>query len=277
MSSPTLAQTQLLLWKLITAPEGVARGLDELPAAERRLACALVRDRPPLSAIERCDIYANMYFFRIRDVLQDDFPALAGVIGEVEFHNLVTDYLLRHPPSHFSLRHVGRDLPGFVAGHAVVQRWPFLSDLARLEQAIADAFDAPDAPVLRAAELAVLAPADWPQLRLAVTPSLRLLQLDWPVASIWQAAREGHQLAGPEREPVSMRVWRRDLRVFHKPIPPLEAQALAVLREGGTFGTVCEILAAGEDEEAGAQKAFLLLRSWLAEEVLALPHPPTRA
>lgn len=268
MSNPSLAQAQRLLWKLITAPEGVAKGLAALPPEERELADGFVRNRQPLSAIDRWDIYANMYFYRIRDCLKDDFAAVAAVIGETEFHNLITDYLLAHPPSHFSLRYVGQGLPDFLVGHESAKRWPYLADLARLEYAIADAFDAEDAPPLRAEDLAKIVPAEWPGLRVAVTPSLRLLQLQWPVAAVWQAAKESGVPAALSAEPTAMRVWRRGMSVFHKTIERREAGALAALRDGGTFERMCEIVTGDGNEEMGAEAAFAMLRSWLADEVL---------
>jgi hypothetical protein len=268
MSNPNLTDTQRLLWKLITAPEGVEKGLAELPPAERELARGLVRERRPLSAVERWDIYANMYFYRIRDCLREEFGAIAGVIGDINFHNLVTDYLLAHPPSHFSLRYVGQHLSDFLDMHALRVRWPYLSDLARLEHAVTDAFDAPDAAPLRAEDLTAIDPADWPALRFAVTPSLRLLRLDWPIGAVWSAVKGGAEAPAVDAKATTIRVWRRDLRVFHKTIDSREAAALAALQAGSAFERVCEILANDGCQEEGAEVAFGMLRSWLADEVL---------
>jgi hypothetical protein len=173
MPNPSLAEIQSLFWKLITAPEGVAKGLDDLEPPEREIAEGLVRSRPPLSAVERWDIYANMYFYRLRDCLRQDFAAVAAIVGEVSFHNLITDYLLAHPPGHFSLRYAGRHLAAFLQTHELSQRRPYLGDLARLEYAIVDSFDAADAEPLTAEELRRVPAEDWPHLRLNPVPSLR--------------------------------------------------------------------------------------------------------
>ena len=64
-----------LLYRLITAPSGVAEGLaQEKSLAHGGLARVIAGD-DRLSAEERVDIYANMYFYRILDVLKEDFPA----------------------------------------------------------------------------------------------------------------------------------------------------------------------------------------------------------
>ena len=81
-----LKELQSLLYRLITAPSGVAEGL----VAERSLGAggleAIVRGDDRLSAEARVDIYANMYFYRILDALKEDFPATRAVLGGDNFH-----------------------------------------------------------------------------------------------------------------------------------------------------------------------------------------------
>ena len=142
---PTLADTQQLLWRLIAAPEGVAAALAADSDRGGTLTAALqctVRGDARLSAVERLDIYANMYFFRILDVLKEDYPATCALLGDVAFHNIVTDYLLSHAPTHFSIREAGRHLPAVLAAHAAASIHPSAADLARFERALNDAFDA---------------------------------------------------------------------------------------------------------------------------------------
>ena len=99
----TLAALEADLYDLITAPEGVGKRLAELgrpPADLERT----VRPNARLSAVERLDLYANMYFHRLHDVLRDEHPRVHAIAGDVAFHDFVTDYLLAHRPSHPSLR-----------------------------------------------------------------------------------------------------------------------------------------------------------------------------
>ena len=103
-----LKELESLLYRLITAPSGVAEGL----AAERDLGAggldAIVLGDDRLSAEARVDIYANMYFYRILDALKEDFPATLAVLGDDNFHNLVTGYLLEYPPTEPSISHCGQ-------------------------------------------------------------------------------------------------------------------------------------------------------------------------
>ena len=101
-------------------------------AEERDLLIAFV---PPdrafrLDPTERVGIYQTMYFWRLLEVLREDFPKLATALGD-DFESLARDYLAAHPSEHPSVRHVGDRLPGFVATHALVRARPWLADLAR--------------------------------------------------------------------------------------------------------------------------------------------------
>jgi hypothetical protein len=271
MPSPSLDRTQRLLWQLIVAPEGAAAGLVELPAAERTLAESLVREDERLPAVERIEIYANQYFYRIRDSLKDDFTALHAVAGEENFHNLITDYLLEHPPTHYSLRYAGQHLPGFVGTHPLAARWPYLADLATLEWSVLEAFDAPDAPPLDGAALSGVAQESWPALRFQLTPSLRVLHVDWPVQEVWRQVRDGEPPTEPRRAPMVLRVWRQNLRVFHRIMDAAETAGLTAIAAGAPFAEVCEriVAAAGAAGDAPADRAFGLLSEWFADGLLS--------
>ena len=264
----TLEQTQQLFWKLITAPEGVAPGLAALSPSERAAANALVRDDARLSAVERFDIYADMYFYRIRDCLKEDFAAVCAVIGEAAFHNLITDYLLVHPSSHFSLRYVGRHLPAFVSTHPLGAQWPYLADLARLEWTILEAFDAADAQPLDAEALAAVPQERWPDLRFTLTPSLCLLDVDWPVHEIWRQTQVGETPAEPQPAATCLRVWRPEWRVFHRQMDPAEAAALRAVQQETAFAEVCEQIAAFVSDVQSAERAVALLGQWLTDGLL---------
>ncbi|MGA6974800.1 MAG: DNA-binding domain-containing protein, partial [Candidatus Binatus sp.] len=143
-----LKSLQSLLYRLITAPSGVAEGL----AAERELSArsldAIVLGDERLSAADRVDIYANMYFYRLLDALKEDFPAALAVLGADNFHNLVTGYLLEYPPTEPSLYYCGRYLADYLRDHPLSESAPFIADLARLERATVEVFHGADAPVL---------------------------------------------------------------------------------------------------------------------------------
>src|SRR5204862_202259 len=83
--------------------------------------------------------------------------------------------LLAHPPWHPSLRYSGQHLPRFLLAHRLTRERPFLPALARLEWAILESFDAPDAPALTAGDLEDIPPGRWAKARFVPSPAVQLL------------------------------------------------------------------------------------------------------
>jgi len=311
MSAPArLRGDQTLFWGLIAAPEGVRRGLEEMvgrgTARPGDLDALIVGDER-LSSFDRLDVYANMYFFRLLDCLKEDFPRLLAAVGPARFHNLVTDYLLAHPSSHPSLRFVGARLSGFVAGHALGHECPGLADLARLEWARSDIFDAADARPLGRADLAALHQDDSGDLRLALVPACRLLRLEHDAPRAWRdlkgsaaaGADGGAEAAGAAdatsaakaegptcahaaadhveplpsiaRRPTAVRVWRQGFAVHHRSIDAEEIDSLEALSAGDTLGAIAQRLSAGRSLEKATARLGALVQSWIEDGLITVP------
>lgn len=265
--SDALAEVQRQLRALIAAPSGVAAALAERGEPARRALAAMVRGDARLSAERRLDVYANAYFYRIHDALCDDYGALRAALGEAAFHDLITAYLIVHPPSHPSLRHAGRHLAGFLATSAAVRRLreqlPWGPDLARLEWAIVDAFDAADAGAVSREQLAAVAPERWADLAFELQPALRRVEIDWPVPRVRSAFDRGEPL--PEAltpAPATVLVWRREERVGYRTLDAVEAQALAAAAAGRPFGELCEALSKSEGDDEAPRLAAALIARW---------------
>ena len=276
---PALAELQRRFFELVTGAEGVAQELRARRIPERAVSAIIAGDARA-SAVERLDVYANMYFFRILDVLRADYPkVLAVVLGGDAFHNLATDYLQAHPSRHPSLRFVGASLPGFVERHALAERRPWLGELAALEWARVDVFDRADAEVLSREALAAVAPEAFAELPLAPVPACALVPAAWAVEELWRALEARSSADGASREPApppraaaahAILVWRRGVVVHHRAVEATERRALEALLAGTTFGALCGALgeALGSDEAAAALAARCL-GQWLADDLLA--------
>ena len=267
----SLDETQRILWRLITARDGPAAALAALPDAERRLPGGLdglVRGDARLGALARVDVYANMYFFRLLECLAEDFPAVEAVVGHEAFHALAADYLEAHPSRHPSLRRLGGALGDFLDRHPLRERFFWIADLARFEWALLEAFDAEDAAPVAAEELAALAPADWPALRLRFSPSLRVIEASTAVDEIWKATSAARALPEPEPRATTLRIWREGLQVFHRPLEPVERAALAAAASGQTFASVCEAAARTVGDEAAPEAVLRVLGRWLADGMI---------
>jgi len=274
-----LSTLQRRLRELIVAPSGVEAALEELGETAARSLEATVRSDAKLSAVGRLEVYANAYFYRIRDCLEGDFGALHAVMGERRFHNLVTAYLIVFPPRHPSLRFAGDRLPDFIGQHPSAAsfrddpRW--LSDLACLEWAIVDAFDAADAEILSRDELAAIDSSRWVDLRFSFQPALTRLDLDFPVHRVresWDNDRSIDaavaELESLEPGFVPLLVWRTDERVSYRSLESIEAAGLGIALAGETFGTLCEHLASELGDSDAPNRAAALLARWQADGLI---------
>ncbi len=257
---PNLADTQQIFWRLISAPDGVPAGLAGIEG--------WIRGDERLGAAARLGVYSSMYFFRLLDCLVEDFPALHAVLGHEDFHRLARDYLTVHPSRHPSLRRLGGALAGFLDTHSLSQERPYLGDLARFEWALLDAFDAADAPPLPSEQLKAVPPEEWPSARLSLTPSLRIVEVSAPVHDLWTAATEGKDLPPISKRPTVLRVWREELRVFHRAIEAVELAALRSVERGENFQTTCEAAAAIVGEEAAGPEVLAILARWLGDQLV---------
>jgi hypothetical protein len=271
-----LAELQDAFWRLITAPEPVAKTLPALAARDHGV--------PPLgtwiaadseaAAIQRLDVYANMYFFRLLDVLRGDYPNTVKLVGDDAFHNLVTGYLIAHPSDNPSLRWIGRHLPDHLEESELVARFPAVASLARLEWVRGEAFDAEDAPVATASALAAATPASWSAMRLRMQPALRLLELDHRVLPMWLALERGEaEIPAAPREPARVVIWRRGFRVYHRAVGAPEYECIRMAISGASFAAICEALWIHVGEETPAV-AVGYLRTWLDQEMVASVNLP---
>ena len=230
-----------------------------------------VEGRGQLRAEERVNIYAEMYFARLVDVLKSDFSHVAVLLGCERFHEAASQYLTRYPSIHPSLRYLGRFFPRFLEEHATTVSLPFLGDLATLEWGRVEVFDALDAEPLRIEHLQNIASEEWPTLRFQLIPALRIIQCRWPVYEIWNATEEEGvaMITNVRPEPTALRIWRNDFSVYHAKINIIEQTVLNCLLSDKPFAAACAAVEEmAPDGDAIAAVGGLLLR-WIEDGILA--------
>jgi hypothetical protein len=270
-----LKELQSLLYRLITAVSGVGEGLAAQHGLTRDGLGAIMLGDERLSAEERVDIYANMYFYRLLDVLKEDFPATLQVLGEDNFHNLVTGYLLEHPPTEPSVYFCGRNLSDYLRDHPTTANVPFAADLAMLERAMVEVFHAADAVALDAEAMRMTPPNEWPALQLRMPPATRILALAWKVVELLVAVEAKRKCEPAEHAAVKVLVWRRNGQVFYRELEAIEVRALAAASRGAKFAQMCDLVAADCPIDTVSELNRLLAR-WLQDGVLCLARQMPR-
>jgi Putative DNA-binding domain len=217
----------------------------------------------------RVQVYVDAYLARLRDVLLDDYPKLAGAVGEA-FAALSVEYIRSYPSDRPSLRHFGRHVPTFLLKHPRSEQCPWLADLARLEWARVEAFDAADRQAMSVEDLHAIAGDGLAALRLKLVPSVHVLELAWPADAIWQALDDGEASMPVSSGPTTLVVWRSGFSVRHRRCDVPEARAIARVSRAGAFAEVCEAW----DEErtdiaAAAGRATTALCQWVVDGWIA--------
>jgi putative DNA-binding protein len=261
-----LRTLQALLHRLIAAPNGVADGL-QAEKVQVNLE-DVIRGDERLSAVEHLEIYANAYFYRLLDILKEEYPATLAVLGEDHFHNLVTGYLIEYPPTEPSVLYAGRYLADFLEGHPFRERWAYIADLARLERTVLEVFHRADAPALDAETMRAVPVADWPNLEMRAHPTVAILDSEWTVNELLRAVENKLEWHEPAHTAVSVVVSRKGFEVYYRTLERGERAALALALQGTTFATMCEAIATeypGDDAPTAINR---LLARWLADGLL---------
>ncbi|HEY4103194.1 MAG TPA: DNA-binding domain-containing protein [Polyangiaceae bacterium] len=228
---------------------------------------SIVRATGRLSAVERLEIYREQFWLRHTASLVEDFPGLSGILGQAAWEDLIEGYLEVHPPRSFTLRDLGLELPEYVEARPDLAQHALCCDMARLERAYLELFDAADATPLNAAALAAIPEAAWENARIELSPTLRLLEVEYPVAELRQRvflARDGGielLLASPEKQ--RLLLFRRDLSLFHEAVAAGAFALLRSLTQRVPLVAACERAQAEIPEEAASVAANV--GAWFAD------------
>lgn len=229
-----------------------------------------------MSPERRLGIYHHAYRARLIETLRDSFGHTLSYLGDAWFDHLAGLFIAQHPSTHANLRWYGQGWPDWLAAELVegssVGPHPEVAELAQLDWALRQAFDAADAAVLTVADLAAMTPNDWAGAVLCPQPSVRALTLQHNTLSLWHALDQDEAVppAEPLAQAMGVLVWRKDGQPHFRSVSAMEAVALSALRQGRSFEAICgELLVAFPDEDT-TPVAAMLLRRWVDDGVLAL-------
>lgn len=261
--APSLERIERWMQAVITHPAGVLAGAASEEARRaidvppEQLESVVTRSRQ-LDSRQRLDIYAGAYWARLLECMRDEFPTMVAMLGEEAFNGLAVGYLQACPSQSYTLAQLSARFPQYLAdsrpprqsGPAEADQpdWAdLLIDLARLERAINEVFDAPGAEALGPLDEARMRaiPAErWPETRLVPAPGMRLLEFRFPANDCFTAVREGRAPGMPAPKPTWLVLWRRDYVVRRQALSAVQYALLAAINEGRC---VADAIAAAAD------------------------------
>jgi hypothetical protein len=230
-----------------------------------------VRGNARESAETMFGVYRNAYWARLVEALGNDLPGLKALMGDDAFDTMARAYVARHPSQHPSIRWAGRHLAEFLATEAPYRDQPWFTDMARFDWALAFAFDAADAPAAGLADLVGVPPEFWGSIRLAFHPTLDAFRITTPVDEARPGLLESADVTidRQARCDRAIMAWRIGHDVKFRAIDALEDAVLQAMRDGATFGDMCELTAQQTGAEAAPLHAAQILQGWLEWGIVA--------
>ena len=222
------------------------------------------------AASERLDIYVAAYRLRLLEALATDFPGLHTLTGDDEFDRLGRAYIDACPSHHFSLRWYGHGVAEFVRRTPPYAAHPVLADMAEFEWAMSLAFDAADSSVVTFADMAMLPPAAWADLRLLPHASVQRINLQWNVPTLWKSIQAEQAPDAPVQaeHPVGWVLWRQELNTYFRSLTVDEAWAIDALLVGENFPGLCAGLCEWIDPQNAPAHAAGMLKRWVQDGMI---------
>lgn len=108
------------------------------------------------------------------------------LVGEQFFDSAAAHYIRAYPSTSANLHDFGREFAEFIETFPPASPLVYLPDIARLEWAYQEVFHAAEPAPLDVAELSLVPPDRYNDLRFELHPASRLLASPFPVLGIWQ-------------------------------------------------------------------------------------------
>ena len=215
-----------------------------------------------LSSAERLGIYAHMYYARLIEVMEGEYPTTRQILGEHAFAASCRRFVAKNPSRTRTLNSLSSKFPDFLARTLPRSgRHGLAVDVARIERAMEDVFDAPLAAPMTAAEFAAIGSEAGVTLR--VNPALRLLKLRYPANPYMTARRRGEQPRIPRPRATHVIVFRRGYQVYRRDQEPEQFKLLQALAAGRPLAAA--VRASIGSRAASADRVALRLGKWFEE------------
>jgi hypothetical protein len=214
-------------------------------------------------------VYKYAYSSRLVEALRNDHKLLHSYVGDEMFDEMGRAYVAANPSQNLNLRWFGQGFPDFLKSEPYA-KYPILSDLAALEKALNDAFDAKDAPVVALSDMAGFAPEIWNSLQFEAHPSSRRIDVLTNVTAVWLALK--NEEMPPDavllEKPGRLLIWRQDVTPMFRELSGEEEMMWDEASGGIPFGVLCSMLATYDDPDSAAARGAGYLHGWITAGLL---------
>ncbi len=207
---------------------------------DRNFSACIEENNIPVS--ERLKIYRNNIVGSITDNLAATFPLLEKLVGEEFLKLMVRSFILNHPPQSGCLNLYGKGFPEFIDNNfEALKSMPYISDMARLELLMNDAYYALEYETISIEDLSSIPAENLADINLKLGNSAGLLASKYPLTEIRELC------INPENDPPDMNnnpqfllIIRAGLEVHIVSLTQDEFKMLQLIKQGKTLGQALE-------------------------------------
>lgn len=280
-----LRSTQEWFASIITSPLGDKDTIQERSPRGRLIAeeaSLYITPGPTLPPHLRIQIYNQQYWWRLLNILQENFPLAARILGRPAFNQKIAiPFLLKHPPSHWSLNTLGTFLPQWISDHYQEPDRSLLANASQLDWAFMANMISQEQPPLNLTEII----EDTPEKLLSTTfylqPYITLFNWNYDLFSFRENLLDhepeywiNHPIPELTKErPYSFILFRLpNSNLAWREISKGEYTLLKKFQTGSTMGDACESIEAENDslQEEIAENLQQWLQQWTQSGWLTL-------
>jgi hypothetical protein len=197
----------------------------------------------------RYGVYRNNVVIGLARALEANFPVLRRLLGEAYFAGFAREFVQVHPPRSPLMFEYGADMSTVLAATADLNDFPYLADIARLEQQVRISYHEADVPGLSPQDLSQLSGDALASAVFTAHPAMAVIESDYAIHTIYRANRDDD--ASPVsnvREPQAVLVTRPGLNVELHRLTLAQGKFFKSLAAGMPFGEAAdEAFAVSED------------------------------
>lgn len=189
----------------------------------------------------RYSVYRNNVTVGLLRALESNFPAIRRLLGESYFAGLAREFVHAHPPQSPLLFLYGAAFPAFLAEQGDLLRFPYLADVARLEQQWRLSYHEADVPLLHPSTFEGMDGEAVMNLRFTPHPAAALLRSPYAVHAIFLANRDkGRGQVNDPTQAECVLVTRPFYDVHVRLLSPAQFAFLSALMAGECLGDAAE-------------------------------------
>ncbi len=192
-------------------------------------------------SVRRYGVYRNNVTVGLVRAIEANFPVVRRLLGETYFEGFARQFVQKHPPRSPLMFLYGEAFGNCLAEDDDLQDYPYLADIARLEQQVRTSYHEADAPIISANDLDQNSEDELTQAVFIPHPAMAVVSSTFAIHSIYRANRT--ELPEAVEDPTaaqSVLVTRPNHEVVLSKLDPGQLAFMRSLASGHPFGDAAE-------------------------------------